>query len=95
MLRPVYCKNLNRRGAVAVEAGRGDSMKTAHEPPLRAGQDDVLHALVSIIATTRRHWGLPDERPEAVIGGRVGQASISSRPYPRTARISRRSRPPG
>ena len=34
-------------------------MKTAHEPPLRAGQDDVLHALVSIIATTRRHWGLP------------------------------------
>ena len=56
-------------------------MKTAHEPPMRAGQDDVLHALASIIATTREQWGLPPPRrkdfgvPE----------SFSSQPYQRTA----------
>jgi len=39
-------------------------MKTLLEPPSRAEEDDVLRALVSIIATTRRHWNLPaDRRP--------------------------------
>ena len=62
-------------------------MKTAHEPPLRAGQDDVLHALVSIIATTRRHWGLPP--PDR----RAAPESFGSRPEPGTARVSTRPRP--
>ena len=72
-------------------------MKTAHEPPLRAGEDDVLHALVSIIATTRRDWGLPSPRSNANGAPRAGiePESFGSWPYPRTARISRRPRPPG
>lgn len=68
-------------------------MKTALEPPLRAGQDDVLHALVAVIATTRRHWGLPPERrPEATL--RAGQESFSPWPYPGTARVAGSPRPP-
>jgi len=39
-------------------------MKAGLEPPLRAADDDVMRALASIIATTRRHWKLaPDGRP--------------------------------
>lgn len=59
-------------------------MNTALEPALRAGQDDVLHALVSIIATTRRHWNLPPG-PEASFGAGIAPESFSSRPCRRTA----------
>lgn len=71
-------------------------MKTAHKPPLGAGEDDVLLALESIIATTRRHWRLPAERRrKATLGAEIGPESFDSWPYPRTARISRRPRAPG
>ena len=64
-------------------------MKTALEPPLRAEQDDVLHALVSIVATTRRHWELPPERcREATPGAGIGPESFSAWPWPGTARIN-------
>jgi len=72
-------------------------MNTAHEPPLRAGEDDVLHALVSIIATTRRHWGLPPPPSNAHGAPRAGIEAepFGSWPSPETAKISRRPRPPG
>jgi len=53
-------------------------MKTGLEPPLRA-EEDVSRALASIIATTRRHWSLPSDRPE----------SFGSRPYSRRATIAK------
>jgi len=56
-------------------------MKTALKPPLRAGEDDVLRALVAIIATTRQHWSLPPDRstgPEATL------ESFSPKPNRRT-----------
>ena len=69
-------------------------MNTGLEPPRRV-EDDVLHALVSIIATTRRHWNLPDRQPapEAAIGDGIEPEPYSSRPRPRTARTHRRARP--
>jgi len=51
-------------------------MKTALKPPLRAGEDDVLRALVAIIATTRQHWKLP---PDPSFG--IPPESFSSKPY--------------
>jgi len=73
-------------------------MKTAHEPPLRAGQDDVLHALVSIIATTRRHWGLPPPlhpAPEPSVVAGMEPGPFGTWPYRRLARVPRRPRPSG
>jgi hypothetical protein len=61
-------------------------MKTALKPPLRAGEDDVLRALVAIIATTRQHWSLPpDRRLEATPGADIAAESFSPKPYRRTA----------
>jgi len=62
-------------------------MKTALKPPLRAGEDDVLRALVTIIATTRRHWSLPPDRStglEATLDAGIATESFSSAPYRRT-----------
>jgi len=48
-------------------------MKAGLEPPSRAGDDDVMRALASIIATTRLHWSLPTDRRPAP-GAGVGIA---------------------
>src|SRR5262245_36623181 len=54
----------------------GGAMKL--ERPLRAGEDDILRALISIIAITRRHWRLPDRRPapEAASGAGAGYETL-------------------
>jgi hypothetical protein len=90
MRRPVYGNSLNRRGTVKVEAGRGDTMKTALEPPLRAGQDDVLHALVSVIATTRRHWGLPPPDRSMALPEDLRQAASPGVTDARLRKLARR-----
>jgi len=53
-------------------------MKAGLEPPSRAGDDDVMRALASIIATTRLHWSLPTDRrtaPGAGIGVGIAYAA--------------------
>ena len=66
-------------------------MKAGLEPPLRAEEEAVLRALVTIIETTRRDWRLaPDRRPApgATVGiayaaqARSGPESSASWPYP-------------
>jgi len=60
---------------------------TALKPPLRAGEDDVLRALVAVIATTRQHWTLPPPQsaaPETTPGAGIAQESFSSEAYRRT-----------
>lgn len=60
-------------------------MKTALKPPLRAGEDEVLLAFVTIIQTTRRHWQLPpDRRLEATLDAGVEPESFSAKRYRRT-----------
>jgi hypothetical protein len=71
-------------------------MKVRLAPSFCVGEDGVSHALISIIATTRRHWRLP---PEATIGVGIRHAaparkgsheSISSWPYPTATSAGKR-----
>jgi hypothetical protein len=55
-------------------------MSTKLEPATRAEDDSVSHALVSIVAKTRRHWAMGPDRclmPEAVIGVGIGYAALT------------------
>ncbi|HKW36860.1 MAG TPA: hypothetical protein VJO54_03540 [Burkholderiales bacterium] len=55
-------------------------MTTELEFVTRADEDGLAHAVVSIIATTRRHWTeMPDGSlaPEATIGVGIGYAALT------------------
>jgi hypothetical protein len=55
-------------------------MTTEFQPAMRAEPDELAHAVVSIIAKTRRHWAaLPDRclAPEAVIAVGIGYAALT------------------
>ena len=55
-------------------------MITELEPRTRAEEDELAHAFVSIVATTRRHWAMRADRflaPEAPIGVGIGYAALT------------------